>query len=110
MELDHKAPTRDDHVPTMAGAYKELLFSLGEDVDRQGLLKTPERAAKAMLFFTKGYDQTLEGNKNSLQKQYEQYHLIQEGTSCIPLPHFKSNEFSIPWSSSRTLNLSRSQA
>ena len=63
MELDHKPPTREDLIPNMAGAYKELLFSLGEDVDRQGLLKTPERAAKAMLFFTKGYDQTLEGNK-----------------------------------------------
>jgi len=60
MELDHKPPTREDLIPNMAGAYKELLFSLGEDVDRQGLLKTPERAAKAMLFFTKGYDQTLE--------------------------------------------------
>lgn len=38
-----------------------MLGSLGENPDRQGLLKTPERAAKAMLFFTKGYDQNLEG-------------------------------------------------
>jgi len=39
-----------------------LLSALGENPERQGLLKTPERAAKAMLFFTKGYDQTLTGN------------------------------------------------
>ncbi|RXG70903.1 GTP cyclohydrolase 1 [Armadillidium vulgare] len=32
----------------------------GEDPEREGLLKTPERAAKALLFFTKGYDQTIE--------------------------------------------------
>ncbi|CAL8111674.1 unnamed protein product [Orchesella dallaii] len=60
LELDHKPPTREDLIPNMASAYRELLGSLGEDPDRQGLLKTPERAAKAMLFFTKGYDQTLE--------------------------------------------------
>lgn len=45
----------------MSRSYRLLLGSLGENPDRQGLLKTPERAAKAMLFFTKGYDQSLEG-------------------------------------------------
>lgn len=45
----------------MSRSYRLLLGSLGENPDRPGLLKTPERAAKAMLFFTKGYDQSLEG-------------------------------------------------
>lgn len=49
----------------MSRSYKLLLGSLGEDPERQGLLKTPERAAKAMLFFTKGYDQSLEGTSTS---------------------------------------------
>lgn len=63
MELDHKPPTREALLPEMAKSYRSLLTGLGEDPDRQGLLKTPERAAKAMLFFTKGYDQSLEGKK-----------------------------------------------
>lgn len=62
MELDHKPPTREALLPEMARSYRLLLEGLGENPDRQGLLKTPERAAKAMLFFTKGYDQSLEGN------------------------------------------------
>lgn len=61
LELDHKPPTREALLPDMAHSYRMLLSGLGENPDRQGLLKTPERAAKAMLFFTKGYDQTLEG-------------------------------------------------
>lgn len=60
LELDHKPLTREDLLPFMSKSYRMLLSSLGEDPDRQGLLKTPERAAKAMLFFTKGYDQSLE--------------------------------------------------
>lgn len=61
LELDHKPPTREALLPDMTDSYKMLLSALGENPERQGLLKTPERAAKAMLFFTKGYDQTLTG-------------------------------------------------
>lgn len=36
--------------------YKEIIGSIGEDVKREGLVKTPERASKAIQFLTHGYD------------------------------------------------------
>lgn len=43
----------------ISGAVKTILKELGEDTDREGLLETPERFARAMLYFTKGYQDNL---------------------------------------------------
>ena len=41
----------------MASHYTEIIKTLGEDVNREGLIKTPERVAKAMQYLTQGYSQ-----------------------------------------------------
>ncbi len=42
----------------IAALVKQLLIELGEDPEREGLLKTPERVAKSLMFLTKGYSET----------------------------------------------------
>jgi GTP cyclohydrolase I len=44
----------------IANAYHELLQSIGEDVNREGLQRTPDRAARALEFLTQGYRQNLD--------------------------------------------------
>lgn len=53
-----KTEVYDDNVTeALKEDYKNILQLLGEDPQREGLLKTPERMAKAMQFMTQGYEQ-----------------------------------------------------
>ncbi len=64
----------------IAAHVKEILKLLGEDTEREGLLKTPERVAKAMQFMTKGYAQNgVEIIKSAIfDEEYQQMVLIKD--------------------------------
>lgn len=47
----------DKALETIKESYSNIITALGEDDSRDGLMKTPERAGKAMQYFTKGYNQ-----------------------------------------------------
>jgi len=45
-----------ESIDELAKSYTSVLSTIGEDITREGILKTPTRAAKAMQFLTHGYD------------------------------------------------------
>ncbi len=53
-------PQTEEHMEQMTDAVRTLLVGVGEDPEREGLLKTPKRVAEAMRFLTSGYNQSLE--------------------------------------------------
>ncbi|KAK3350464.1 putative GTP cyclohydrolase I [Neurospora tetraspora] len=57
--LEETEAQKQERLDKMKGAVRTLLECLGEDPDREGLLATPERYAKAMLFLTKGYQENV---------------------------------------------------
>ena len=64
----------------LKGHYREILRLLGEDPDREGLLKTPERVAKAMAFITKGYNEDpIEIIRSAIfREEYKQMVLVKD--------------------------------
>ena len=60
--------------------YSEIIHLLGEDVNREGLIKTPERVAKAMATLTRGYDMNPEAIINSakFKEDYNQMVIVKD--------------------------------
>lgn len=60
--------------------YSEIIRLLGEDVNREGLIKTPERVAKAMATLTRGYDMNPEAIINSakFKEDYNQMVIVKD--------------------------------
>ena len=54
-------PEQDEQraIDTMTDRFRDIITLLGENVQREGLVKTPERAAKAFYFLTRGYRQDI---------------------------------------------------
>ena len=57
MSYERNETYNEETVNSLKENYTNIIESLGEDAHREGLLKTPERIAKAMLFNTQGYGQ-----------------------------------------------------
>jgi len=60
MAKQNKDQQAEANLQAMIDSYKTILERLGEDPTREGLVKTPERAGKAMRFLTKGYEEDAE--------------------------------------------------
>ncbi|MEI8273116.1 MAG: GTP cyclohydrolase I FolE [Paludibacter sp.] len=58
--INQPVPFEDEKTAKIAEHYLEIIKLLGEDANREGLLKTPERVSKAMQFLMQGYEQNPE--------------------------------------------------
>ena len=72
--------------------YKEILKLLGEDPEREGLVKTPYRVAKAMQFMTRGYTENPEEIlRSALFKEDYRQMVIVKDISRFALHHIQDN-------------------
>ncbi len=70
--MDNGKPTMD----AMEEHYRSILEGIGEDPGREGLVKTPARAAKAIRFLTHGMHQNLEEIVNDAIFEVEANHMV----------------------------------
>lgn len=73
-------PNNSDPQQELQEHYQAILQLLGEDANREGLIKTPERVAKAMQFLTQGYTQSPEDILRGamFQEDYKQMVIVRD--------------------------------
>lgn len=71
--IDHY---NDDKINKIANSYSDIITELGEDLNREGLLKTPVRVAKAMQYLTHGYDLNPEEILKSAMFKEDHDHMV----------------------------------
>lgn len=66
--------------PELEGLFTKIIENLGEDPNREGLVRTPLRAAKAMEFLTSGYHQTVDEILNGaiFDEDYDEMVIVKE--------------------------------
>ena len=72
--------------PKLEYIYTQMLEGIGEDPTREGVLKTPQRAAKALQFLTQGYHQNVEEvvNEAIFNEEYDEM-VIVKNIECYSL-------------------------
>ncbi|MBD1393705.1 GTP cyclohydrolase I FolE [Mucilaginibacter glaciei] len=94
MNNDNNIPDRDEGtkgyqkidrydpelITNLSASYLDVLTQIGENPQREGLLKTPERIAKAMLYLTHGYDLDAKEILNSamFKEEYSQMVIVKD--------------------------------
>ena len=78
--LDDTAEGKAARIEKLSGAVRTILECIGEDPDREGLRGTPERYAQTMLYFTKGYEESIQHVINGavFQEDHDEMVIVRE--------------------------------
>ncbi|PVV01433.1 hypothetical protein BB560_004147 [Smittium megazygosporum] len=80
---DESQEEKDERLDKLKGAIQTIIECLGEDPTRSGIVKTPERYAKAMLFFTRGYERSIKDvmNEALFEEDHEEMVIVKDITT-----------------------------
>ncbi|KXN69652.1 GTP cyclohydrolase I [Conidiobolus coronatus NRRL 28638] len=78
--IEDSEEKRQERLEKISGAVRTILECVGEDVDREGILKTPMRYAKALMYFTHGYENNIKDilNQAVFDEDHEEMIIVKD--------------------------------